>query len=118
MGSIADYDPNEKVEEVGPFEHDDPGHRADPAMPHLLKAATKVAELSPHCGTELEGVQLVSKNSVVRAPSISLAHNIQKLWLIITLVRAHNGRLGRVGSAHCTTWLCRVPESTLHRNRF
>jgi len=56
---IAFYDPLEKVEMVGPFEHDDPGHRADPAFPNLLEKATGVVELSPHCGTELEGVQLV-----------------------------------------------------------
>jgi sulfonate dioxygenase len=45
---------------VGRFEHDDPGHRADPNKPNLLKNATKVFELSPHCGTEIQGVQIVS----------------------------------------------------------
>ncbi|KAJ5394826.1 uncharacterized protein N7487_009129 [Penicillium crustosum] len=52
------YDPLEKVEMVGPFEHDDPGHRADPSFPNLLEKATNVLELSPHCGTELQGVQI------------------------------------------------------------
>ncbi|KAI2731750.1 hypothetical protein DTO012A8_10237 [Penicillium roqueforti] len=52
------YDPLEKVEMVGPFEHDDPGHRADPSFPNLLKKATNVVQLSPHCGTELNGVQI------------------------------------------------------------
>jgi alpha-ketoglutarate-dependent taurine dioxygenase len=47
---------------VGPFEHDDPGHRADPSFPHLFKTATKIFELSPHCGTELQGVQLTDLN--------------------------------------------------------
>lgn len=57
--STAFYDPLEKVEPVGPFEHDDPGHRADPSFPNLLKNASNVVELSPHCGTELQGVQIV-----------------------------------------------------------
>ncbi|KAK5742618.1 hypothetical protein LTR17_003149 [Elasticomyces elasticus] len=52
------YDPLEKVEPVGPFEHHDPGHRADPKKPNLLRTATAVTDLSPHCGTELLGVQL------------------------------------------------------------
>lgn len=50
----------EKIQPVGPFEHVDPGHRADPNLPNLLKDATKVFELSPHCGTEIHGVQIVS----------------------------------------------------------
>ncbi|KAF2636340.1 taurine catabolism dioxygenase [Massarina eburnea CBS 473.64] len=58
IASLAHYDPLEKVEEVGPFEHDDPGHRADPTLPNLLATATNVVELSPHCGSELQGVQL------------------------------------------------------------
>jgi sulfonate dioxygenase len=45
---------------VGRFDHDEPGFRADPKMPTLLAAATKVEDLSPYCGTELHGVQLVS----------------------------------------------------------
>ncbi|KAK2755411.1 alpha-ketoglutarate-dependent taurine dioxygenase [Colletotrichum kahawae] len=52
------YDPLEKVEDIGSFEHFDPGHRADPKLPNLLSTATKVIDLSPHVGTEIEGVQL------------------------------------------------------------
>jgi sulfonate dioxygenase len=52
------YDPLEKVDDIGHFEHFDPGHRADPKLPNLLKTATKVVDLSPHVGTEIEGVQL------------------------------------------------------------
>ncbi|KAK5739011.1 hypothetical protein LTR17_005529 [Elasticomyces elasticus] len=52
------YDPLEKVEDIGTFEHKDPGLRADPAFPNLLKDATKLSDLSPHVGTEIEGVQL------------------------------------------------------------
>ncbi|KAF2642722.1 TauD-domain-containing protein [Massarina eburnea CBS 473.64] len=52
------YDPLEKVEDIGEFEHFDAGHRADPKLPNLLANATKVADLSPHVGTEIEGVQL------------------------------------------------------------
>ncbi|KAL4875886.1 alpha-ketoglutarate-dependent taurine dioxygenase [Aspergillus karnatakaensis] len=55
---LPHYDPLESVVPVGSFEHEDPGHRADPTFPNLLKDATKVFELSPHCGTELQGVQL------------------------------------------------------------
>lgn len=36
------YDPLEKVEDIGLFEHNDAGHRADPAMPNLLGKATKL----------------------------------------------------------------------------
>jgi sulfonate dioxygenase len=43
---------------VGAFEHVDPGHRANPLKPNLLAKATKVADLSPHVGIELHGVQL------------------------------------------------------------
>ncbi|KAK5717748.1 hypothetical protein LTR15_008587 [Elasticomyces elasticus] len=52
------YDPLERVEDIGTFEHKDPGLRADPTFPNLLKDATKVSDLSPHVGTEIEGVQL------------------------------------------------------------
>lgn len=55
---LPHYEPLEKVIPVGRFEHDDPGHRADPTMPNLLRDATKVLELSPHCGTEIHGVQI------------------------------------------------------------
>ena len=62
-GKTAHYDPLEQVEPVGSFEHDDPGHRADPAMPNLLKDGVKTVELSPHCGTEILNVQLVRLSS-------------------------------------------------------
>ena len=52
------YDPLEKVEDIGEFEHFDPGHRADYKLPNLLATATKVFDLSPHVGTEIYGVQL------------------------------------------------------------
>lgn len=55
---LAHYDPLEKVEDIGAFEHNDPGHRANPALPNLLAGASKVYDLSPHVGTEIEGVQL------------------------------------------------------------
>ncbi|KAH7308438.1 hypothetical protein B0I35DRAFT_491543 [Stachybotrys elegans] len=46
------YDPLEKVEDLGEFEHFDPGHRADPQLPNLLATATKIdgvqlSQLSP-----------------------------------------------------------------------
>ncbi|KAL1893741.1 hypothetical protein Sste5346_006242 [Sporothrix stenoceras] len=52
------YDPLETVEDLGYFDHYDPGHRADPNYPNLLANATKVVDLSPHVGTEVEGVQI------------------------------------------------------------
>ncbi|KAK3313102.1 hypothetical protein B0H66DRAFT_484502 [Apodospora peruviana] len=52
------YDPLEKVEDIGEFQHFDPGHRADPTLSNLLSTATKVVDLSPHVGTEVFGVQL------------------------------------------------------------
>lgn len=52
------YDPLEKVDEIGFFEHNDPGHRADPAKPNLLATATRIVDLSPAVGTEIHGVQL------------------------------------------------------------
>ncbi|KAL2835356.1 alpha-ketoglutarate-dependent taurine dioxygenase [Aspergillus pseudoustus] len=60
---LPHYDPLEKVVPVGAFEHEDPGHRAEPSFPNLLKDATKVVELSPHCGTELQGVQISDLSS-------------------------------------------------------
>ncbi|PVI00237.1 putative alpha-ketoglutarate-dependent sulfonate dioxygenase [Periconia macrospinosa] len=60
---LPHYDPLDKVVPVGEFEHDDPGHRADPAMQNLLKTATDVFDLSPHCGSELRGVQITELSS-------------------------------------------------------
>jgi len=62
LSSTAFYDPLEKVEDIGAFEHFDPGHRADPKLPNLLKNATKVWDLHP-CGTEVHGVQLSQLDS-------------------------------------------------------
>lgn len=63
LTALAHYDPDEKVEGVGRFEHDDPGFRADPALPTLLKEVTNKFDLSPHCGTELHGVQISELSS-------------------------------------------------------
>ncbi|KAH8655317.1 hypothetical protein BX600DRAFT_515148 [Xylariales sp. PMI_506] len=52
------YDPLEKVQDLGYFDHYDAGHRADPTFPNLLSSAAKITELSPHVGSEIEGVQL------------------------------------------------------------
>lgn len=86
---IAFYDPLEKVEMVGPFEHDDPGHRADPSFPNLLEKATNVLELSPHCGTELQGVQIVRFS----APTKKKKQN-QKPLMHTNLVGAFKTGLG------------------------
>ncbi|KAG2016268.1 alpha-ketoglutarate-dependent taurine dioxygenase [Coprinopsis cinerea AmutBmut pab1-1] len=56
------YPPNsnleERLEQHQPFEHVDPGSRADPTLPRLLSPNTKVKHLSPYIGTELSGIQL------------------------------------------------------------
>lgn len=57
------YNPLEKVEEIGPFEHKDPGLLADPAKPNLLRTATKIVDLAPAVGTEIHGVQLSDLDS-------------------------------------------------------
>ncbi|KAG2016234.1 alpha-ketoglutarate-dependent taurine dioxygenase [Coprinopsis cinerea AmutBmut pab1-1] len=51
-------DPEEKLPIVEPFNHVDPGSRADKNLPNLLNPNTKVRHLSPYIGTELSGVQL------------------------------------------------------------
>jgi sulfonate dioxygenase len=56
--TIAFYDPLEKVEGIKPFDHVDPGHLADPSFPNLLSDQAETADLSPHVGTEIRGVQL------------------------------------------------------------
>lgn len=57
------YDPLEKVEDLGNFDHFDPGHRADPKFPNLLQSTTKVVELSPSVGSEIEGIQISKLSS-------------------------------------------------------
>ncbi|KZT57333.1 TauD-domain-containing protein [Calocera cornea HHB12733] len=52
------FDVTEKWPPLEPFEHVDPGLRADPAKPHLLSANTTRRDLSPYIGTELHGVQV------------------------------------------------------------
>ena len=59
----AFHDPLEKVEDIGEFDHKDPGKRADPRLPNVVGKATRVFDLSPHVGTELEGVQLSELSS-------------------------------------------------------
>ncbi|KAJ7158131.1 hypothetical protein C8R46DRAFT_1225127 [Mycena filopes] len=52
------FDLTEKWGPIEPFEHTDPGTRADPAKPHLLAPNTITHHLSPYLGTELSGVQI------------------------------------------------------------
>jgi hypothetical protein len=44
--------------DVPPFEGDEPGIRADPAKPHLLRPNVEVTNITPRIGTELRGIQL------------------------------------------------------------
>ncbi|KAI8141372.1 hypothetical protein BJV82DRAFT_689334 [Fennellomyces sp. T-0311] len=41
-----------------PYEHKDPGLLADPKKESIFKAASKVFDVTPHIGTEVEGIQL------------------------------------------------------------
>lgn len=41
-----------------PFDHEDVGKRADPALPNLLPNDAKVISLTPFIGSEVQGVQL------------------------------------------------------------
>ncbi|CAO3685042.1 unnamed protein product [Umbelopsis vinacea] len=54
--------PTTKYPDYEPFEHTDPGHKADPEKKSLLEPATSVRELTPHIGTEIRGVQLHELN--------------------------------------------------------
>jgi len=48
-----------------PFEHTDPGHRAlsHPDTTSFLRNATRITEIQPVLGTEIEGVQLTELDS-------------------------------------------------------
>lgn len=43
---------------VEPFESEEPGLRADPAMPELFTSKAKIINITPRIGAEIEGVQL------------------------------------------------------------
>ena len=44
--------------DVAPFEGDEPGLRADPSKPSLLKAGAAVTNITARIGTEIRGVQI------------------------------------------------------------
>ncbi|ORX46129.1 TauD-domain-containing protein [Hesseltinella vesiculosa] len=50
--------PNVSLEPLEPFEHQDPGHLADPTKTSILEQAESVVTLTPHIGTEIHGLQL------------------------------------------------------------
>ncbi|KAJ3047746.1 hypothetical protein HK097_011247 [Rhizophlyctis rosea] len=50
--------PDTKYPPLEPHDFRDVGARADPSLKNLLGAGTKRTDLTPHIGTELEGVQL------------------------------------------------------------
>ena len=45
------------------FDGDEPGLRADPAKPSLLKAGATVTDITPRIGTEIRGVQISKLSS-------------------------------------------------------
>ncbi|KAI1844639.1 hypothetical protein JX265_007099 [Neoarthrinium moseri] len=44
--------------DVPPFEGDEPGARADPSKPNLLKSGVQATNVTPRIGSEIRGVQL------------------------------------------------------------
>ncbi|KAG2198829.1 hypothetical protein INT47_000745 [Mucor saturninus] len=50
--------PKTTYPELTAFKHEDVGHRADPKKSSLYENATKVFNLTPNIGTEIEGLQL------------------------------------------------------------
>ncbi|KAI9012490.1 hypothetical protein CLU79DRAFT_722257 [Phycomyces nitens] len=50
--------PKTTYPELKPFDHSDPGHRADSKKASLYDNATKVFDLTPGIGTEIHGLQL------------------------------------------------------------
>jgi sulfonate dioxygenase len=56
------FDPSEHYPPLTPYEHVDPGFRAlsHPNPRSFLSSATRVADLTPHIGTEIEGVNLAT----------------------------------------------------------
>lgn len=60
--------------DVPPFEGDEPGVRADPAKPHLLRPNVEATNITPRIGTELRGIQLseLSEEGLEYANSIIL----------------------------------------------
>lgn len=47
-----------KPVEVPFFEAEEPGNRADPSKPSLLKAGATVTKITPRIGTEIRGLQI------------------------------------------------------------
>ncbi|KAI9019999.1 hypothetical protein CLU79DRAFT_756673 [Phycomyces nitens] len=56
-GSYIVY-PEKKYPELAPFKHIDPATRGDPKKASLFNSAKKIVDLTPHIGTEIEGLQL------------------------------------------------------------
>ncbi|KAL6239642.1 hypothetical protein BDW75DRAFT_249731 [Aspergillus navahoensis] len=60
---LPTWDHGEKYPPLQPFTHTDPGLRADPSFPDLLRPGTKIQKLTPTIGSEVTGVQLSSLSS-------------------------------------------------------
>ncbi|KAL0083598.1 hypothetical protein J3Q64DRAFT_1814677 [Phycomyces blakesleeanus] len=54
--------PETKYPELKAFKHVDPAHRGDPKKASLFNNAKKIYDLTPHIGTEIEGLQLSQLN--------------------------------------------------------
>ena len=73
---LPTWDPEEKYPPLEPYEHQDPGHKADTSYPDLfpstsIGSGTQVTHLTPTIGTQVRGVQLTSLSDAGKA---QLAH--------------------------------------------
>lgn len=55
---LPTWDPNEKYPPLTFFKHEDPGKRADPALPTFYNSEVGVKKITPKFGSEILGVQL------------------------------------------------------------
>lgn len=62
---LPTWNPEEKYEALKFFAHEDPGSRADPALPHLFPKGSehKAKKITPKLGTQVTGVQLSQLSS-------------------------------------------------------
>ncbi|TPX18651.1 uncharacterized protein E0L32_002508 [Thyridium curvatum] len=57
---LPTWDPKQKYPPLEHFEHYEHGKEADPSFPNLLPSGTRITDLTPTTGTEVDGIQLSS----------------------------------------------------------
>lgn len=65
---LPTYDHSERYPRLSPFRHEDPGHRAlaSPNPTAFLENASRIQELTPSIGTEIEGISLAKLSNSER----------------------------------------------------